>query len=192
MSIIYGMREICKDEYFYVGSTKHSLRHRLQQHKDYMRLGYNKNRHFTNKIKQVGWVNVALDILQECDLQHQFDVEREWIDLLKTSGHPLTNIKHADEFPKQFPQMEINLQHVIDFVDIHNGNILPSGDVLHDKLLHTASRIVDHLFDNHYDVFEEIASALIDETLKHETVDEKTTAICRRVSKELERHRCGA
>ncbi|MCK5614268.1 GIY-YIG nuclease family protein [Candidatus Pacearchaeota archaeon] len=192
MSIIYGIREVESDVYFYIGSTKYQLQHRLQQHKDYTRLGYNRNRHFVHKINQVGWDNVAVDILQECDQECQFEIEKEWIDLFKLKRHPLTNIKHADEFPKQVQHIEINLQHVSDFIDIRNGVISSTGDVLHDMFLSSAKKIVDHLFDSHYDVFEGIAIKLVDETLEHEETNEQTANICRRISQELERNRCGA
>lgn len=93
-SIVYGIRDKQSNLYFYVGSTKHSIEHRWDQHLAYIRYGYNKNRHFVSKLNKVGIDNVAIDILCECDTEDQFSNEATIIQSFIALGHPLTNKMH--------------------------------------------------------------------------------------------------
>lgn len=85
---IYGIRAKDRDRYFYVGSTKHSLARRLMGHKDSIRRGSNKNRHFVRTVNGIGLDSLVIEQIEECPAEHRFERERHWIN--KLSG--LTNI----------------------------------------------------------------------------------------------------
>ena len=92
MITIYGIRAKDSDVYFYVGSTKFSPDKRLKNHLQYIKGGLNKNRHFTNKVNQVGFDNLIIETLVECGESERWALEDKWIDKLRIEGHPLTNL----------------------------------------------------------------------------------------------------
>lgn len=87
---IYGLRAVDTDTYFYVGSTKRSLSHRLSQHLGNLRL--NRNLWFVSTFYQIGIENVVIDLLETVPKSNQFQVETRWIKRLLAEGHHLTNL----------------------------------------------------------------------------------------------------
>lgn len=95
---IYGLRHKDSDKYFYIGSTKHDIQRRFEQHRAYTSLGYNRNRHFCNKVNQLGWDNIEIDLLTQCDPDKRHEVEYEYINNFRDNGHPLTNILYNHDY----------------------------------------------------------------------------------------------
>lgn len=100
---IYGLKT--KDtDYFYVGSTKHEPNHRLAQHLYNIRYNYTKNKHFRNKISQLGVENVVVEVIEKVVLDQRFIREYFWIEKIISDGTNLTNIiRSYDEYVCKFP-----------------------------------------------------------------------------------------
>lgn len=93
---IYGLRAIDSGLYFYVGSTEKSPLVRLSTHLRDVVNGRHKNKHFVNKVKKLGFDNIACDVLALTDKVNRWDVEKYWIVNLIESGHKLVNRIHND------------------------------------------------------------------------------------------------
>jgi hypothetical protein len=101
MCVVYGLRAQDSELYFYIGSTKFTAEKRLSTHLDYIRLGYNSNRHLCNKVNKVGPENVVVDVLEDTNPLDRWAREEVWIDKLIANGHPLTNLMHSRDFERQ-------------------------------------------------------------------------------------------
>jgi len=110
IAYIYGLRDRSSPNYFYVGSTKHSLAHRWKQHQEQIKSGRNKNRHFTRTVAAIGVSNVVCELLETTIRSQRFERETYWIRL-----HGLTNIRknpsaiQLDSQPKTSTDVEIAL-----------------------------------------------------------------------------------
>lgn len=102
MPYIYGLRPKDCDQYFYIGSTKFSPEQRWSSHISYVKHGLNKNRHFVNKLNQIGIDNVVVDTLAECSKEERFELEYSMVQDYLNHGHKLTNIIHTFEQSKAY------------------------------------------------------------------------------------------
>lgn len=94
MAFVYGIRAKDSSEYFYVGSTKTTIKRRFKQHLMDVRRGNHCNPHFSNKAKKLGIENVTIDVLEECAEHLRFERELWWIEHLTSQGVKLTNLVH--------------------------------------------------------------------------------------------------
>ncbi len=93
---IYGLRARNSTQYFYVGCTRESVIERFEQHLYDVKHGFHKNKHFVNKVRKIGFDNIAYDILETVNLSNQFQAERQWIKKLISEGHKLVNRIHNE------------------------------------------------------------------------------------------------
>jgi hypothetical protein len=90
---IYGLRDPDNAHYFYVGSTKHSLRHRLKGHIETLR--NNPNLRFVSAMRRVRPERVVIKTLEIVSRDIRFQREAWWIARLLAEGHSLTNLVHS-------------------------------------------------------------------------------------------------
>lgn len=94
MAFIYGLRAKEDDRYFYVGSTKFEIEHRLSQHLYEVVNGTHMNPYFLNKAKKIGIDNIVSEVLEEVDEALRYTKETDWIQRLFDADHPLVNFCH--------------------------------------------------------------------------------------------------
>jgi len=99
MSVIYGLRAKDSDQYFYIGSTRHTANRRLSGHLSAIRHGTKRNRHFVNKANKVGLDNIVVDVLEETTREQQFEREKWWIQDMLAQGVNLVNRVYVDIHP---------------------------------------------------------------------------------------------
>lgn len=193
MACVYGLRAKGEDQYFYIGSTKHAPKHRLQQHLDMIRLGRNKNLHLVRKVNKIGAENVCIDVLEECDDLVRFEREYEIIQHLLAQGVKLTNILH------NLPQFEITRQveeyenyelfpnHFEAMVAAIEGKTERNGDSLHDKFCDLVDNLSWHLALKHLDGWKEMIAECMAKHYEPNEANRQADRLYQRISEVLER-----
>lgn len=90
--MIYGLKGVGETDYFYVGSTKHSLKNRLYAHLYAARTFTGPNRHLLQKIRKVGVDNISIDLIEIVGSDNRIEREYYWINKLINDGVGLVNI----------------------------------------------------------------------------------------------------
>lgn len=199
MAFVYGLRAVDSDAYFYIGSTKHALAHRLKQHLDMIRLGRNRNKHLCRKVNQIGAANVVIEAIEECHELARFDREYAVIQELTARGVKLTNVLLNQ------PQYELNRQveeyenyellpyHFVAMVEAIEGKTVRLGDdSLHDKFADVLDASAWHLARKHLDGWKEMIAECMARHYVPEEAHRQTASLYQRISTVLERSGSGA
>lgn len=93
---IYGLRPKDSSDYFYVGSTKRTVKIRLRQHLDSAKRKRSVNKHLEAKIVKIGLENIACDVLEETSSDQRSVCEYSWITKLRAQGLKLANIQLSE------------------------------------------------------------------------------------------------
>ena len=99
MAIVYGLQDKHTGKCFYVGSTKKEPDKRLAEHRSNVVYGYNKNRHFVNKVVNMGFDNIEIVVIEEVSDEDRFDREKYWIEKYTADGIRLVNLVHNGFIP---------------------------------------------------------------------------------------------
>lgn len=197
MAYVYGLRAADGDAYFYIGSTKHPLTHRLKQHLDMIRLGYNKNRHLVHKVTQVGAENVVIEPLVECDEHERFTREYEIISEFLQAGVRLTNVVvdqrdyEVMRATQEYDEFVLEPRHINAFVDALDLGLRRNGDALHDKLAEVIEEGVLHMARKHTADFLSTIDEIMTDNYEPADANRQTAELHRRVLEVLERHAGG-
>lgn len=193
MAYVYGLRANDGTEYFYIGSTKHALQHRLKQHLDYIRLGYNKNRHLCHKVAQVGPENVVIEAIEECGEAERFEREYAHIQAHLGRGVKLTNaVLDARSFELQrqmqeYNEFELQPYHMIAITDAYEFGCTRNGDALHDAFCRVAELMARNIFEKHSDEFLEQIDDVMAAHYEPEEANRQAASLRQRVLALLER-----
>lgn len=196
MAYVYGLRTSHDLDYFYIGSTKNSLSHRLKQHIDYIRLGYNKNHHLVNKVRKVGFENVIIEPIIECDESERFDREYEIITEHLQKGVHLTNVVVNYEYDvlrqaQEYDEFQLEPHHIEAFADILEAGAKRNGDPLHDRLSDLLEDGVLHMARKHTADFLNMIAEIMTDNYEPVEANRKTAELHKRVLAALERHEGG-
>lgn len=179
---IYGLRDKSDTRYFYVGSTKKLPAQRLREHLDYIRLGYNKNRHLVHKVNKVGVENVVIDALETCTPIDRFDLEYLWLNRLAAEGHPLTNIVKAPIWlaaEAQWDEYELNLVHANNILIAYLEGFPRTEDAMYNKLCDVLEQTSKTIIEKHFDEFEKEVQVLLSD--EHEATYYKAEEVRQRI-----------
>ena len=174
---IYGLRDKSKTDYFYIGSTKHSLEHRLSQHLAYTRLGYNKNRHFEHKLNQIGPENIVIELIETTSEEFRYEREHALIREYLDRGVKLTNIKLTpewvplsaavtvkDAYPdawQQYSNYEVQPTHIEAILDAYEYGVQKTGEPLSDGFAEIVERCAQHLITKRFYEFKIIVTDVV-------------------------------
>lgn len=114
---IYGLRAHDSGKYFYVGVTCYRASERLTSHLCDVRRGTHSNKHFTNKVLQVGEDNVVLDVLERPLLAVRWQRESFWIKERLAVGDKLVNRIHNDLYIEPGRNIEDSRVIIREFLD---------------------------------------------------------------------------
>jgi hypothetical protein len=159
MACIYGLRAKNSFLYIYIGSTKYTAMERWKKHQEYIRLGYNRNRHFVNAINKIGVENIAVDVLAECEPSQQFTIEYQLLEQYRALGHPLTNIVYSgSEYALEaqvalYQDYPLRPDHFVTIFDAYFVSLPRTGYWLHDMLCDEIEAIAKYLIDKHFDKY---------------------------------------
>lgn len=98
-AFIYGLRAASSNQYFYIGSTRQSLKDRFDGHKSLARTGKHYNRHLMHTMRQIGIEHVICEPIEACPVADQFQREHDLINQYLAEGHALTNLKLTPHLP---------------------------------------------------------------------------------------------
>lgn len=194
MACVYGLRAKDQDQYFYIGSTKHSPQHRLQQHLDMIRLGRNRNLHLVRKVNQLGAENICIDVIEECKDLVRFEREYEIIQRLLAQGVKLTNIQHnlsQYEIVRQveeYDNYELFPHHFEAMVAAVEGKTERNGDAIHDMFCDVLDKTSWHLALKHLDGWKEMIAECMVKCYEPEEAKRQTASLYQRISQVLERN----
>lgn len=200
MAFIYGIRAKDSEEYFYIGSTKHPIEHRLRQHLDQIRRGLNRNHHFVHTVNKVGESNLVIEVIEECPDDDQFVREYEVIHEFVGKGIRLTNVKlaHGDYAALRlqaerdyYDNYELTPRHVYAFLDAYENGVERTGDSLGDHLAEFIEASVKVIFEKRLDEFKAHIPEIMREHFDEQEADRQTADIYRRISEMLECNRSG-
>lgn len=195
---VYGIRSKNTTDYFYIGSTKHSLEIRLKGHIDAIKRGNNKNRHFTNKVKRVGIENLVIELIEECAEEIRFIREYEIIGEYLRRGISLTNkVVSARDFElhranEEWDNFQLTPFHVVSIVSALESGVPKNGDKLHDAFAGLVEVLAQRIMDVYLEEFKQnIPEIMAIHYDKHEA-DRQTASLYKRISALLERNKGGS
>lgn len=198
MAYIYGLRAKDADSYFYIGSTKHTLEHRLRQHLDMIRLGRNKNRHLVHTVNKIGAENICIEVIEICGELERFNREYVFIQAALEQGVKLTNIIYnqrdfeAARAFEESAEYELIPRHIEGLCLALEGKTTRNGDSLHDRLADLLDELSWYLvrkFPNEYMAW---IAEVVPKHYEPEEAERQTANFCKRISEVLERDGSGA
>lgn len=193
MAYVYGLRAKDSAEYFYIGSTKHSLEHRFKQHLDMIRLGRNNNRHLVNKVNKIGVGNIIIEPIHTCGEVERFDVEYQTIHEYLANGAKLTNVKlSASDFEiarirQEYDEFELEPRHIHGFVDAFENGCSRNGDPMADHLADFIEKAATHLFETHFNDFLVTVYEVMVTAYDESEADRQAASVYQRIFAMLER-----
>lgn len=96
-AFIYGIRNKLTDKYIYVGSTKHSIEHRYNQHVTKIKRGSHENKHLQHLMLQDRIDNFAVELIEIVDEEIRANRETYWI------GHHKDTLVNIQKIASSYP-----------------------------------------------------------------------------------------
>lgn len=156
MPKIYGIRALNGSVYIYIGSTKHEVQKRFEEHLYQIKSDIHINKHFARKARKIGLDNLVVDVIEECPEDVRFVREHDLINDYLKNGHPLTNIRLAPwelEARTKYDEYELKPHHMKMIAYAAKHDLLRTGDKLHDLFAEALEQNARHIFNKHFDEF---------------------------------------